>query len=175
MKSENFLVITFNDDSKAIEASHRLQDLAMRGDISLGYNVMLKKNADGKIEAMKKETAGGRTTWTGMLIGMLVGLFMGPFGFLLSTGLADPPKRKVRKAVRSVQQILRAVEIRDDAGRLVVVDGRYGPQTAQAVSRNAQRVKSVSDDMRRVTSQLEEQALALRRASSAFLAELRAA
>ena len=84
MKSENFLVITFNDDSKAIEASHRLQDLAMRGDISLGYNVMLKKNADGKIEAMEKETSGGRTTWTGMLIGMLVGLFMGPFGFLLS-------------------------------------------------------------------------------------------
>lgn len=84
MKSENFLVITFSDDSKAIEASHRLQDLAMRGDISLGYNVMLKKNADGKIEAMKRETSSGRTTWTGMLIGMLVGLFMGPFGFLLS-------------------------------------------------------------------------------------------
>lgn len=62
-----------------------------------------------------------------------------PFGFLLSTGLADPPKRKVRKAVRSVQQILRAVEIRDDAGRLVVVDGRYGPQTAQAVSRFQRR------------------------------------
>jgi len=62
-----------------------------------------------------------------------------PFGFLLSTGLADPPKRKVRKAVRSVQQILRAVEIRDDAGRLVVVDGRYGRQTAQAVSRFQRR------------------------------------
>jgi len=68
-----------------------------------------------------------------------------PFGFLLSTGLADPPKRKVRKAVRSVQQILRAVEIRDDAGRLVVVDGRYGPQTAQAVSRFQRRQELTVD------------------------------
>ncbi len=90
MRSENFLVITFKDESSAIEGSHRLQDLAMRGDISLGYNIMLKKNADGELEAMKKTTDGGRTTWTGMLLGMLVGLFLGPFGFLLSmlTGTA---------------------------------------------------------------------------------------
>ena len=59
--------------------------------------------------------------------------------------------------------------------RQVASDAHAMEETAQAVSRNAQRVKSVSDDMRRVTSQLEEQALALRRASSAFLAELRAA
>ncbi|GAA0633926.1 hypothetical protein GCM10009424_04580 [Sphingomonas ursincola] len=59
--------------------------------------------------------------------------------------------------------------------RQVASDAHAMEETAQAVSRNAQRVKSVSDDMRRVTSQLEEQALALRQASSAFLAELRAA
>ena len=57
----------------------------------------------------------------------------------------------------------------------VASDAHAMEETAHAVHENAQRVKSVSDDMRLVTSQLEEQALALRRASSAFLAELRAA
>lgn len=57
----------------------------------------------------------------------------------------------------------------------VSCDAQAMVETAHAVHRNAQCVKSVSDDMRRVTSQLEEQALSLRRASSAFLAELKAA
>lgn len=57
----------------------------------------------------------------------------------------------------------------------VASDANAMEETAHAVSRNAQRVKSVSDDMRLVTSQLEEQARALRGASSAFLAELKAA
>ncbi|MFN3628176.1 MAG: methyl-accepting chemotaxis protein [Parvibaculum sp.] len=59
--------------------------------------------------------------------------------------------------------------------RQVANDARAMEETAHAVSHNAQRVKSVSDDMRHVTSQLEEQASALRRASMAFLAELKAA
>ncbi len=84
MKSQNFLVLTFDNESQAIEGSHRLQNLASQGDISLGYNIMLKKGEDGKIEAMKKITEGGVTTWKGMFIGMLVGLFLGPFGFLIS-------------------------------------------------------------------------------------------
>jgi peptidoglycan hydrolase-like protein with peptidoglycan-binding domain len=62
-----------------------------------------------------------------------------PFDFLLSTAVADTDNRKVRKAVRSVQEVLRAVQIRDSAGRLVVVDGVYGPRTAQAVSRFQRR------------------------------------
>lgn len=57
----------------------------------------------------------------------------------------------------------------------VASDAHAMEETAQAVRQNAEMVKSVSDDMRLVTSQLEEQALALRRASSAFLAELRTA
>ncbi len=62
-----------------------------------------------------------------------------PFDFLLSTALADTDSPKVRRAVRSVQDILRAVGIRDSAGALVVVDGVYGPRTAQAVSRFQRR------------------------------------
>ena len=68
-----------------------------------------------------------------------------PFDFLLSTALAGTTNRKVRKAVRSVQAVLRAVEIRDDAGRLVVVDGSYGPRTAQAISRFQERQDLIVD------------------------------
>lgn len=68
-----------------------------------------------------------------------------PFDFLLSTALAGTSDRKVRKAVRSVQEVLRAVPIRDAGGRLVVVDGSYGPQTAQAVSRFQRRQGLVVD------------------------------
>lgn len=57
----------------------------------------------------------------------------------------------------------------------VSCDAHAMVETAHAVHRNAQCVKSVSDDMRLVTSQLEEQALSLRRASIAFLDELKAA
>lgn len=68
-----------------------------------------------------------------------------PFGFMLSTALADTSRPKVRKAVRSVQEVLRAVPIRDDSGRLVLVDGVYGSQTAQAVSRFQRRQDLVVD------------------------------
>jgi len=54
-------------------------------------------------------------------------------------------------------------------------DARAMEETAHVVSQNAQQVKSVSEDMRLLTSELEQQASALRRASTAFLAELKAA
>ncbi len=84
MKTENFVIITFADEKKAIEASHKLQDLALRGDISMGYSVMLRKGPNGEIEALKKSSASGDDTWSGMFIGMLVGMFLGPLGFLIS-------------------------------------------------------------------------------------------
>ena len=84
MKQENFIVITFDDQDKAIEASHKLQDLAMHNDVSIGYNLLLRKGEDGKVEALKKESKSGRDTWMGLFLGMLVGLFFGPFGFIIS-------------------------------------------------------------------------------------------
>ena len=85
MKKENFVVISFSKEAEAIDASHKLQDLAIRGDISLGYNIMLRKNSSGEIEVLKKTGSGDSNSWTGMLVGMLAGLFFGPFGFLIST------------------------------------------------------------------------------------------
>jgi len=62
-----------------------------------------------------------------------------PFSFLLSTAVQDSTNRQVRKAVRSVQLVLSRIGIRDSAGRQLVVDGSYGPQTASAVRRFQER------------------------------------
>lgn len=63
----------------------------------------------------------------------------------------------------------------DSHARQVASDARAMEDSARTVSQNAQRVKTMSDDMREVTVRLEDQASALRTASAAFLAELRAA
>lgn len=57
----------------------------------------------------------------------------------------------------------------------VASDARSMEDTARTVSHNAHRVKSMSDDMRALTARLDDQASALRTASAAFLAELKAA
>lgn len=57
----------------------------------------------------------------------------------------------------------------------VASDARSMEDTARTVSQNAKRVKSMSDDMREVTTRLEDQASALRNASAAFLDQLKAA
>ena len=62
-----------------------------------------------------------------------------PFAFLLSTEQRKTTNRKVRRAVRSVQAVLQRIGITDAAGRQVVVDGSYGPQTAAAVKRFQKR------------------------------------
>lgn len=85
MKTENFVVVTFDNEKNAIDASHKMQDLALRGDITLGYSLMLRKGPNGEIEALKKTSDDGKDTWGGMFIGMLVGMFFGPLGFLVST------------------------------------------------------------------------------------------
>ncbi len=84
MKKENFVEIKLNNETEAIEISHKLQDLALRGDLSLGYNVILRKGQDGKVEVLKKTQDSEVGRWEGFWIGMIVGIFMGPLGFIIS-------------------------------------------------------------------------------------------
>lgn len=119
MKTENYVVITFEDEKSAIEASHKLQDLALRGDISTSYSVMLRKNANGEVEALRKSSKDGADTWSGMLIGMLVGMFTGPLGFLISmlagtaigAGIDNSQLKFNEDFVRKVQEKLREGKI----------------------------------------------------------------
>lgn len=68
-----------------------------------------------------------------------------PFSFMLSTAQSGTSNVKVRRAVRSVQAVLQRIGITDSAGRQVVLDGSYGPQTASAVRRFQQRKGLIVD------------------------------
>lgn len=68
-----------------------------------------------------------------------------PFSFLLSTQLQNTSNANIRKAVRSIQEALRGIGVRDSSGRQVIVDGSYGPQTASAVRRFQQQAGIIVD------------------------------
>src|SRR5689334_17670646 len=79
----NILIASFSDEAQAIEASHKLTELESYGDVTVDEMPMVRKNLDGKIEAIKTETRGGMGTLSGMAIGTLVGALAGPVGMLL--------------------------------------------------------------------------------------------
>lgn len=68
-----------------------------------------------------------------------------PFSFLLTTKLADTRKASIRRAVRSVQEILRAEGFKGLSGKSLKLDGSYGPNTAHAVKTFQRRMGLVVD------------------------------
>lgn len=79
----NILIASFSDEAQAVEASHKLTELESYGDLTVYEMAMVRKNLDGKIEAIKTETRDGMGTLSGMTIGTLVGALAGPVGMLL--------------------------------------------------------------------------------------------
>jgi len=79
----NLIVASFNDEAKAIEASHKLTELESYGDITIYERLIVKKNAEGKTEVLQEaETSEGLRTLSGMAIGSLIGALAGPVGLL---------------------------------------------------------------------------------------------
>jgi uncharacterized membrane protein len=68
------IYLTFKEEAKAIEASQKLNELEIIGDITIYERVILKKNADGETVVLQADTAegGGLTTISGMAVGALV-------------------------------------------------------------------------------------------------------
>jgi uncharacterized membrane protein len=79
----NLIVISFKNESQAIEGSHKLTELESFGDITVYEKVMLKKNAAGETTVIQSETSDGLRTLSGMAIGSLVGALAGPVGLLV--------------------------------------------------------------------------------------------
>src|ERR1700745_900012 len=86
----NLIVISFQNQSQAMEGSHKLVELESIGDITVYEKVMLKKDADGKTSVIQSETSDGLRTLSGMALGTLVGALAGPVGMLVGmmTGTA---------------------------------------------------------------------------------------
>lgn len=75
------IVASFKEEAKAIEASHKLNELEYYGDISIYEKVMIRANKNRQYEILEEDTDEGWRTLTGMTVGGLLGLLGGPVGF----------------------------------------------------------------------------------------------
>jgi uncharacterized membrane protein len=84
----NLIVVSFTNESQAIEASHKMTELESLGDITVYEKVILKKEANGEVTVLQAHTTEGVRTLSGMAIGTLIGALAGPVGVLagMATG-----------------------------------------------------------------------------------------
>ena len=89
-KMKNIIVVSFTDETKAIDALHKLSELDSFGDISIYEKIMVRKKTNGECEVLKEDSFEGWRTLTGMGIGSLLGILGGPVGFVIGlyTGTA---------------------------------------------------------------------------------------
>lgn len=79
----NIIVVSFADETRAIEASHKLTELDSFGDISIYEKVMVRKKANGECEVLTGDNFEGWRTLAGMGVGSLLGLLGGPVGLVV--------------------------------------------------------------------------------------------
>jgi uncharacterized membrane protein len=86
----NLIVLTFPDEAKAIQASHKLTELESYGDISVFEKAIIKKGANGEFTSLQTEATGGLRMVSGMALGTLIGAIGGPVGMVIGmlTGTA---------------------------------------------------------------------------------------
>ncbi len=77
---ERMLVVVFNDESKAYEASRALNQLDTEGSITIHAESVITKNADGTVTVKQADGDFPIRTIGGTAIGSLVGLLGGPVG-----------------------------------------------------------------------------------------------
>ena len=79
----NVIVASFDKETKAIEAMHKLTELESYGDISIYGKALVRTQNDGKYEILESNTPNGWRTLTGTVVGSLVGAIGGPVGFVI--------------------------------------------------------------------------------------------
>ncbi len=79
----NLIVLSFPNEAKAIQASHKLAELESIGDISIFEKVIIKKAANGEFTYLQTDTSDGARMASGMALGTLVGVIGGPVGMLV--------------------------------------------------------------------------------------------
>ena len=77
---ERMLVVVFDNELKAYDGSRVLTELDDEGSISIHAQVVMQKNADGKITVKKTSDEFPIRTVSGTAIGALIGLLGGPIG-----------------------------------------------------------------------------------------------
>jgi len=74
------LVVVFDDESKAYQGSHALNQLDTEGSITIHAESVIKKNADGTVTVKQSDDDFPIRTVGGTAIGSLIGLVEGPVG-----------------------------------------------------------------------------------------------
>ncbi len=77
----NLIVASFDKETKAIEAMHKLSELENYGDISIYGKAMVRTQNNGNYEILDENNSVGWRTVTGMGVGSLLGALGGPVGF----------------------------------------------------------------------------------------------
>ena len=75
-----FAVVVFEDEKKAYEGLHALQELHAEGSLTVWGTDVLRRDADGRVTILKRDDQGPLGTGLGTMAGGLVGLFGGPVG-----------------------------------------------------------------------------------------------
>ena len=79
----NLVVLSFSNEAKAIDASHKLTELESYGDITIFEKAIIKKAENGELTNLQTETSDGSRLVSGMAIGTLVGVIGGPVGMAI--------------------------------------------------------------------------------------------
>lgn len=79
----NVIVASFEKESQAIEAMHKLYELESYGDVSIYGKALVRKQNDGKFDILEADSSNGWRTLTGSAVGSLIGALGGPVGFVV--------------------------------------------------------------------------------------------
>jgi uncharacterized membrane protein len=79
----NLIVASFDKETKAIEALHKLYELENFGDISIYGRALVRSQENGKYEILDDNSTNGWRTLAGMATGSLLGALGGPVGFVV--------------------------------------------------------------------------------------------
>ncbi len=80
---DKMLVVVFDSEIKAYEASKALQELQNEGSINLYAKAVIARDAGGKVAVKQEGDAGPVGTAVGLLTGSLIGLIGGPVGLVI--------------------------------------------------------------------------------------------
>ncbi len=83
---EKMIVIVFDDEKKAYDATHALSELDSEGNVSVHSEAVIAKNKDGTVSVKKEDDSFPVRTVAGTAVGSLIGLLGGPIGVALGAG-----------------------------------------------------------------------------------------
>ena len=83
---EKMIVVVFDNEKKAYDATRALGELDSEGSISVHSEAVIAKSKDGTVSVKKEDDSFPIRTVTGTAVGSLIGLLGGPIGLAIGAG-----------------------------------------------------------------------------------------